>query len=294
MVGIKLSKTHRAIMFISTKNLPEGLENKVKEVIEEELGDKIQFVGRCFGRFDMVAEFDEKSAKVASHNVCEIQEKAADRLRRSGKAGRDPICSSLMLCNEFVAEGAENENEGKSGCNPILKLYSFLYPRKTQVDLGKVLTELRKIKEELTSIEGDANLFFSSSNYTFLLMISGNMFCKMFKQFTAFREETQDSFLESCSYVAIGWDKEDHQCEDGRLIKGYIFLKLSDGFGESGIKENNIIKSVYKRFGWSDISLEVEAPTLYEMKRKILDLRKNYDKKIAYTSTLLLPEREGV
>ena len=293
MPNVKLSKIHRAIMFISTKSLSEGLENKVKEVIEEELGDKMQFVGRCFGRFDMVAEFDEKSAKVASHKVCEIQEKAANKLRESGKeVGRDPICSSLMLCNEFVAEGAESRNEDTSS-NPILKLYSFLYPRRAQVNLEDALIKLEKIREELTGIAGDANLFFSSSNYTFLLMISGNMFCKMFEQFMEFREETQDSFLESCSYVAIGWDKEDHQCEDGRSIRGYVFVKLKDGFGDSGMKEEGIIKSVYKRFGWSDISLEVEAPTLHEMKRKILELRKNYGN-VIYTSTLLLPEREGV
>ncbi|MCD6492561.1 MAG: hypothetical protein J7K36_01975 [Archaeoglobaceae archaeon] len=181
MSNIKLSKIHRAIMFISTKNLSEELENKVKEAIERKVENKLRFVGRCFGRFDMVAEFDDRSAKVASRRVCKIQESAAKELENLHGL-RDPICSSLMLCNEFLVDGEKSVDE-LDYIPPTLKLYSFLYPRKTQVNLEEVLTELEKVKENLASIEGGANLFFSSSNYAFLLTISGNMFCKMFEQF---------------------------------------------------------------------------------------------------------------
>ncbi len=284
-------------MFISTKSLSESLENNILRVIDNELKGNLRFVGRCFGRFDMVAEFDEESAKVASYKVCKIQEKAAKELRKIKDVSKDPICSSLMLCNEVFDEDILSHEDTDSKY-PALRLYSFLYPRKPKIDLVKILTQLIDTRKSLKSINGSASLFFSLSNYSFLLMISGNKFCKMFDEFMKFRAMTKDVFLESCTYVAIGIDKngemlKDLKC-DNKKIKAYIFLKLKDGFGDINIQEGGIIKSIDKRFGWSDISLEVEAYTLYEIKRKILDLREKYRDQISNTSTLILPEKGGV
>jgi len=47
-----------------------------------------------------------------------------------------------------------------------------------------------------------------------------------------------------------------------------------------------------KRLGWSDISLEIEKPTLMIIKEAILGLRRNHEEEIANTSTLLLPKEE--
>jgi len=286
MSNVKLSDSLRAVMFISTRNLPEDLENEVVKVITEKIKDKLCFVGRCFGRFDIVAEFDEESAKVASYKACLIQEEAANKLKE--KAGENPVCSSLILCREFISRDKYVKDTGK--VRPALKLYVFLHPKRTRIDLEEILGEIKKVNEELKKTDGEASLFYSSSIYTFVLTLSGNALCQIFEQFKNFRENTIKYFSESCTYVAIGLAEDgtlkDKECK--KPVRAYVFVKLKKGFGDISI-DSEIIRSINKRFGWSDISVEVEAPTLYQLKKEILNWRIKYGE-IERTSTLLLPE----
>jgi len=277
---VKLGKMHTALMFISTKCFRQDQEDKIKDIIKEEFGSSIKFVGRCFGKFDMIAEFEEASAKVASYKACHIQERATEMIQEERKSKEHPICSSLVLCNEFLEPGKTERS--RSNELPI-RFYSLFVPKNSATNLEEVLAQ---VKENM-------RLLFSSSYFTFLLVIAGDTFYNVFDDFTKFRENTKEFFSESSTHVAIDWKNEDRPSED-RKIEANVLVKLKDGFGDiDDIKEDEFIKSEYKRFGSFDFSLLVEDETLWEMKRKILILRELYGKKIAHTSTSLLMEREN-
>ena len=277
---VKLGKMHTALMFISTKCFRQDQEDRIKDIIKEEFGSSIKFVGRCFGKFDMIAEFEEASAKVASYKACNIQERATEMIQEERKSKEHPICSSLVLCNEFLELGKTERS--RSNELPI-RFYSLFVPKNSTTNLEEVLAQ---VKENM-------RLLFSSSYFTFLLVIAGDTFYNVFDDFTKFRENTKEFFTESSTHVAIDWKNEDRPSED-RKIEANVLVKLKDGFGDiEGIKEDEFVKSKYKRFGSFDFSLLVEDETLWEMKRKILILRELYGKKIAHTSTSLLMEREN-
>jgi len=85
---IKFANEHNAIMWISTKALLAEDEKYIAEIIEKKLKNKenkIAFLGFCFGRFDLIVEFKETSAKVASNVVCELQEDIVTFLRKRRK-----------------------------------------------------------------------------------------------------------------------------------------------------------------------------------------------------------------
>ena len=73
-----LGDKYTALMFIATKSFSEKQENRIKGIIDKELGKSIQFVGKCFGKYDIIVEFrEESSAKVASYKACNMQEEAS-------------------------------------------------------------------------------------------------------------------------------------------------------------------------------------------------------------------------
>jgi len=278
---VKLGEEHTALMFISTKCFSIKQENRIKgEIIDKELGESRQFVGRCFGKFDIIAEFREESAKVASYKACIIQERATEMIKEEYKEIKEhPICSSLVLCNEFLE--LEKTERSRSNEHPI-RFYSLFVPKKSATNLEEVLAQ---VKENM-------RLLFSSSYFTFLLVIAGDTFYNVFDDFTKFRENTKVFLSESSTHVAIDWKNEDKPSED-RKINANMLLKLKEGFGDiDDMKGDEFIKSKNKRFGSFDISLVVEAETLFDMKKRILDLRAQYKNEIAHTSTSLLITEE--
>jgi hypothetical protein len=276
--GVILGEEHTALMFIATKcPLIDQLDRVKDEIIKGELGDSLQFVGKCFGKFDIIVEFREDSAKVASYKACTVQEKASQMVQEEFNL-KDAICSSLVLCNEFKETKGKERSTSKD--MPI-RFYSLFIPKSTHFNLDKVLQE----------VKDNMRLLFSSSYFTFLLIISGNNFFNVFDDFTNFRENTVDFFYDSSTYVTIEWDKEDKPLGD-RKIQANVLLKLEDGFGDiEDIKRGNFIKHKWKRFGSFDISLLIEADTLFEMKEKIYEVRSN--EKVSHTSTPLLVEVEN-
>jgi hypothetical protein len=267
-----------AVMFISTKCFAKVQEDLLKKKIEEELGDKKKFVGRCFGKFDLITEFTEESAEVASYKACNIQKNASEVIQ-NGSNGHYPLCSSLILCNEFKKSEGIVRNSPEE--NPI-RFYSLLVPKNSPIDLDKVLAE----------VKNNMRLFVTFSYFSFLLIVSGDTFDEVFKDFLEFRKATKNSFLESSTYVAIDWDNKDKKGK--RNICASMLLKLNDGFGDLGdVKGNMSIKTKYKRFGSFDFSLLVEAETLYALKDDILTFREKYKEKISHTATSLLMEEKN-
>lgn len=269
---VRLDGMHSAVMFISTKCFSIEQEKRIKKIIDEKLGKNCQFVGRCFGKFDIIVEFQEESAKVASYKACTVQESATEMITEENKQIKEhPICSSLVLCNEFI----DNRRTERSLNKLPIRFYSFLLPKKPTINLDRVLKEVTE----------NMRLFFSSSYFTFLLIISGDTFYRVFDVFREFRENTKDSFSESSTHVAIDWENEDKSSEE--KINANVLIKLKEGFGDiNDIKVDEFIKSKNKRFGSFDISLLAEAETLSDMKQKILKLREN--RRISHTSTSLL------
>jgi hypothetical protein len=267
-------------MFISTKCFTVDQENQVKEIIVEEIGeDKKQFVGRCFGKFDIISEFTAASAKIASYKACNIQENASRILQQEDCIKEYRICPSLVLCNELI----ENEKKVRSSAKELpIRFYSLFVPISSPINLPMVLKE----------VKNNMRMFFTFSYFSFLLIISGDTFHEVFNDFMKFRVATNAFFLESSTYVTIDWDNKD--IAGKRKIRANLLLKLNDGFGDIGdIKTNKFIKSKYMRFGSFDISLLVENETLFGMKKQILDLRRDKKKVIAHTSTSLLMEEEN-
>lgn len=285
MNNTKLDNNHRAIMFISTKNFTRSREDELKESILSDLGSVV-FIGRCFGRFDIVLEMIESSAKVASYKLSTAQERAAKFLKE--KYGIDnPLSSSLILCNEFIGDKSTDE----SFENKPIRLYTFLRPNSLAVMGSK-----DSLDYVYSQLEKNTRFFFSCSDYTFMLITTGNTFCDTYKDFIRFRENTQSYFLDSCTYAIINWDKEDERCDNGEPLIAQVYIKLKKGFGKlelDGIEDNLQplgvrIKSISDRFGWSDTCIILEAPTLSALKKAILKIRKGDN--ILHTSTLLLPE----
>jgi len=278
---IKFSSGHIAVMFISTKGLFKDEEKKVLNAILSSMDkniDSVIFYGFCFGRYDLVVEFKENSAKVASNIVCDLQDKIVKTIQEEKREIKDPICSSLTLCNK-ISSNKIGSKDIINGC-PI-RTYTFLKPKIEGVKLEYVIKKLKPSME----------LFWTSSSYTFLLCTNGYNFSKVFSEILEFREDTRQYFSESCTYVGLAWAGEEEPVEEG--IKVLTFVKLKACYGGLKLKpDEKVIWTMDKRLGWSDISLGTQKPTLREIKEKILELRKNHDE-IANTSTLILPrERE--
>jgi len=271
---IKFSLGHRVIMWISTKGLFKVDEKAVLEIIKEKIEEsKTIFYGFCFGRHDLIVEFREDSAKVASNIVCDLQDEIVEALKTKKPEIIDPICSSLTICNKI------GNNDAVKRC-PI-RIYTFLRPKADGVKLKDVIDKLKPGME----------LFWNSSSYTFLLCINGDKFSEIFSKILGFRKATEPYFSESCTYVGLAWEGEEEPEEEG--IKALTFVKLKAGYGDLELEpEESKIWKMDKRLGWSDISLEIRMPTLRRIKEQILELRKHHEE-IANTSTLILPKEEG-
>jgi len=272
---IKFSSDHRAIMWISTKGLWKDDEKVVLEIIKEKIEEsKTIFYGFCFGRYDLIVEFGEGSAKVASNIVCDLQDKIVEALKTEKPNITDPICSSLTICNKI------GDNDTVKKCS--IRTYTFLRPKADGVKLEDVIDKLKPEME----------LFWNASSYTFLLCINGDKFSEMFSKILGFRKATEQYFSESCTYIGLAWDiKEEEPVEEG--IKALTFVKLKAGYGDLELEpEESKIWKMDKRLGWSDISLEIRMPTLRRIKEQILELRKQHEE-IANTSTLILPKEGG-
>jgi len=226
---VRLGKEHSALMFISTKCFSIQENQIKKEIIDNELGSSCQFVGRCSGKFDMIAEFEEASAKVASYKACNIQERATKMIQEERKSKEHPICSSLVLCNEFIEP---RKIERRSIKELPIRFYSLFVPKDSAVNFEVVLAQ----------VNANMRLLFSSSYFTFLLVIAGDTFYNAFDDFTEFRENTKDFFMESSTHVAIDWENGDKTFGD-KKIEANVLLKLKEGFGDiDDIKVDEFIK----------------------------------------------------
>ncbi len=283
--NIRFSPDLHAIMWISTKGVLREDERKILEIANDSgylKEKKTIFSGYCFGRFDLIIEFKDTSARVASNVLCELQDAIAAR--------GYPICSSLSLGAKVIGD---DEKDDKLPKKPI-RIYTFLIPKVNGVPLKNSLDILNKLDSEMK--DSEAELYWTASSYSFLLTVSGDSFHNMFSKVSEFRDLTEDYFSDSCSYVGLEWEGEENKVE-GDTIKALTFVKLSSGYGELELKPEDILlgwnkRTMSKRLGWSDISLEISKPTLREIKEAILDLRKNHKEEgdILSTSTLLLPQ----
>lgn len=285
MIQPKFSPAHNAIMWISTKgfflederNIINLIRQEIKQ-LELETKEKISiiFTGYCFGRFDLIVEFQHNSAKVASNTVCYLQEKIRNELEN--KKSPDPICSSLTIGNKVIF----NNSNSKTDTKCPLRTYTFLRPKTNNMDLTKVSDKLKQNME----------LFWTSSSYTFLLTMNGLKFHRMFKDIVDFRAKTEQYFSESCTYVGLRFETEDE--ENREPINALTFVKLK-GFGDFDLKENEESdwNDPEKRLGWSDICLTPKNKhKLIDLKMAILKLRETHQDEIFSTSTLLLPKEE--
>jgi len=270
-------------MWISTKGLTKDREKEVIQVITDNIDqENLIFYGYCFGKFDLIVEFIDNSAKVASNKVCNLQEKISESLKKRRPQISDPICSSLTL-------GAKISNQDEASPRnrdkyPI-RMYTFLKPINKYVNLSAILSNLNK----------DMEIFWNASSYSFLLTTNGKNFHETFNKILQYRLSTERIFSESCTYVGLHWEKADEECE--REIDALVFVKLKRGFGELKLKNReDDIWEVKKRLGWFDISLKYKksARTLKELKEAILDLRRNHTEDIEATSTILLPKEEMI
>ncbi len=273
---IRLSSGYNAVMWISTKGISRKDEGIVVNIIRRKLRKKLIFVGHCFGRYDLIAEFKADSGKVASNTVCDLQEKIAKKLRAKLKIA-DPICSSLTLSNKVVSPS----DKRKTKMNYPLRIYVFLQPKRNTIDLKEIILKLDPVME----------LFWITSPYTFVLTANGSNFFEIFRRVLDFRSKTERYFRESCTYVGLDFKKSDMKTQ--RPIRALTFLKLRKGFGKFRLnKKKNEDKDWHqpeKRLGWSDISLAPKNKhTLRELKDAIMKLRENHRKEIITTSTLLL------
>lgn len=272
----KLSDTHHAIMWISTKGAALDDEKEIVEVARKVLGDEISFVGFCFGRFDLILEFSHESARVASYKVCKLQEGLDGVLKAKGN--HNSICSSLTICSMIA---------GEPDFDKKLRVYSFLRPKDSELDLDALEEIVLKLSGENDSLS--IQLGWNTSMYSFLLVVGGDKFSEAFDVMQKFRGATKDYFSDSCTYVGVNWDSV--LDEDDVEIHATSFVRTEDGFGWLELSE--VDKKIWNprsmRFGWSDICLFTRSKSLLEIKQRVLDIRKNYPS-IKNTSTLLLPK----
>ncbi len=265
-------------MWISTKSVKKEHEEKLVEIAKKELGDKLSFIGYCFGRFDLIIEFVEKSAKVASFRVCKLQEEFENALKTD--CGSNSVCSSLTICNP-VGDTVKSEK--------AIRLYTFLRPKSEGVDFEIV----EELIEKLNSEDKDfpLQLFWNTSTYSFLLIVDGDMFSKAFTKMLNFRDKTANYFLDSCTYVGLNLSSDPD--EDDEEIMASTFVKLKEGFGRLDLDEaeREIWNPISKRLGWSDVCLFTHDKSLRKIKEHILQLRHKHSE-IINTSTLLLPDWE--
>jgi hypothetical protein len=268
-------------MWISTKGLTKAEEGKVIQVITDYIDqENLIFYGYCFGKFDLIVEFTDNSAKVASNRVCNLQEKISESLKKHRPQIRDPICSSLTLGIKITNKNKVSYRN-RSKC-PI-RTYTFLKPINKYVNLNDILSNLNK----------DMEIFWNASSYSFLLTTNGENFHETFKKILQYRFSTEKIFSESCTYVGLSWEMSDNECK--KKIDALVFVKLKRGFGELKLKNGeDEIWEVKKRLGWFDISLKYKksAKTLKELKEAILDLRQNHMEDIESTSSILFPKEE--
>ena len=282
---IKFSPNLHATMWISTKGLIKDEEKKVIQVITDNIvQEDLIFYGYCFGKFDLIVEFTDKSAKVASNRVCNLQEKISESLKKCKPQISDPICSSLTLGIKISNQDGVSRVSHRYDKYPI-RMYTFLKPISKYVNLSAILSNLNT----------GMDVFWNASSYSFLLTTNGKNFHDTFNKILQYRLSTEEIFSESCTYVGLHWDKVDEKCK--REIDALVFVKLKKGFGELKLKDGEEeIWEVKKRLGWFDISLKYKkgARTLKELKEAILTLRRNHTEDIEATSTILLPEEEMI
>lgn len=276
---VHFNPDYNVIMWISTKGgLPRKDEGIIIKIIRRKLRKKLIFIGHCFGRYDLIAEFKAGSGKVVSNTVCELQEKLGEELRTRVKKIVDPLCSSLTLANKVMCRSLPITSD--TGFPPI-KTYTFLQPKK-RINLGEIVLKLDSTME----------LSWITSSYAFLLSVRGSNFSEMFNKVINFREGTRRHFRESCTYVGLDFWKSDVRMAEP--VRALVFLKLRKGFGDFKLdKQKNEYNDWHppeKRLGWSDICLTPKNKyTLRELKDAILKLRENHRNKLITTSTLLLP-----
>jgi hypothetical protein len=290
---VTLSRDYNAIMWISSRNLSAREEvrviNLIKSGLEKESKNLI-FYGHCFGRYDLIVEFIDQSAKVASWCVCDLQERIENqsRIKVKGRGFKRLLCSSLTLCNAL--QSTYYKVNHKLNDSPI-RIYTFLKPKMGEISYSELLTITQELDRTYKS--SVTQLFWNPSSYAFLLVTYGDFFNQMFAKILEFRRRSEEFFSESCTYVGLGLGLEDKN-ED--VIEALVFIKLRRGFGEIDIDITTtnytatLSGPLLKRLGWFDLCIPLKRRTLREIKDFVLKLRERHQMDIVTTSTLLLPK----
>ncbi|MGD2247506.1 MAG: hypothetical protein PVF58_03810 [Candidatus Methanofastidiosia archaeon] len=290
--GIRFDRNQKAIMWISTKNLSGKETLNIAGKIAGCSGDHQPiFLGCCFGKYDMIAEFSSESAKVISDHVCNVQE-----IMMQNERGKNRICSSLMLCNEIV-DGKLTPFRKDS----VIKTYTYLN-FKSGIN-GDILRKILKIKNEIDP--SCMRLFWNPSTYWLLLTTEGEILYEdVVPKIRLFRKKIGNVLVETSTFLAIRCREKDVLSDKGAKKTNIIdltFIKLKnrkengldipDGWDRSWFGKNFL--NVY-RPGWFDLVLKTEKHTLKEILFELFEL-KNKNKTISQTSSLILyPEGDGI
>lgn len=290
-MGIEFLDEYNCIMLISGMNLRTLDGQEIERIVGQTLKGKTNgfFFGNLFGRFDLVVEFTEKSAKIAMNLAGNIQGEVIKAL-----PGRK-ICSTLVLGTMILSRSSEMVYS--KDYNEAVRVYVFVRTRKGNLaELEGVVREINSIKP----LRAKIRLMWTDSLYQ-LLVVSGPCLDVVLNKTREFREKADGLYEETSSYVSLRYndqDGKDPQDDHTHRAKcALIFVKLKK-IGKLKLGDRDLIElsAGYgfqpRRLGGYDKILAIRKDTLFDIMNTVNTIREQNDDLVFHTSTLLFyPEK---
>jgi hypothetical protein len=300
--GFAFAKPYVASVWLTAGALTrEGIASFLRRVNETmPPSTNILYVGCNFGRYGIMVEFESKSPRVASYVAKKIE-----RLTKGSKS--HTASASTLICRKALFS-TEHNSPSRGKDRGTIRAYTFLN-LKTVHSKGSVDSFHKYIKDN-----SDLTLYWNSSAYSFLLVIEGDCFHDVFSRIIRLRKVLVPNLLSMSTFFVLKWnlEKQDFSRDTPKTLNGHVieipaivYVKLRSSQQSTDAKRLSLGSRSwqkmfsqsayqYRRPGWLDECLWLEADTVYDIMKALVDLRKRNAKLVAQTSTLLLCPSELV
>lgn len=195
------------------------------------------------------------------------------------------LCNSYLFCKRIEFHGTQPRKKA----NHSIVSYSLLNLRDNSKDFENIIeNKISLVYQAVPSVS--IELFWNMNIFQYLLKISGNSFFEVTNalfSFLSINKEILDPILvKSSTFYNVIWDSEQDKLKTDTYfadigfetfinINNLDISRSKEYFGIiMNIKPENVkIQNISLKAGWYDMVLNGKAPTLYDIKRFVYDIK---------------------
>jgi hypothetical protein len=261
---------YRALALI-TLNFNRELEPIIDTIRGNENAEEDKdYYGFAFGKYDLVVDLPEESAKVASFKLCNLLNKLSQQYE---------TCGTFVIGREFYSIGPF---EGK------VRSYTFLSVEPSEDRIEGIVDVLKT--EQYKGI----SLWWNPSAFELVLTCDGDSYETVVKTVRRIRGDVSNFVIDGSTLTTLRAKEIDKEMTEECVAVTYLKLhelkpeKLAIPDSGNKILWFERYCNPVERLGWFDCCLAIKFKSLKALHKAITDLRVLNLEKIRLSSTMLL------